>query len=52
MAAFRPIKDAFGEFGMSRLVIHCGQFVGRDEPSILCDGRVLHERCHDAYARG
>ena len=23
--------------------------VDLNEPSIPCEGRVLHERCHDAY---
>jgi putative DNA primase/helicase len=35
--------------GEAALCIHCGEFVGLNEPSIPCDGRVLHERCHDAH---
>ena len=35
--------------GEAALCPQCGEFVGLNEPSISCDGRVLHQRCHDAY---
>jgi hypothetical protein len=35
--------------GEAALCTHCGELVGLNEPSIPCDGRVLHERCHDAF---
>jgi hypothetical protein len=35
--------------GEAALCAHCGELVGLNEPSIPCDGRVLHERCHGAY---
>jgi len=40
------IKAIDGEAALS---IQCGKFVGLGEPSIPCDGRVIHQRCHDAY---
>jgi hypothetical protein len=35
--------------GEAVICVHCGELVGSGEPSVSCDGGVLHERCHDAY---
>jgi putative DNA primase/helicase len=35
--------------GEAALCVHCREFVGLNESSVPCDGRVLHERCHDAF---
>jgi putative DNA primase/helicase len=35
--------------GEAAKCVHCGEFVGLDEPSVPCDDRVLHEHCHDAH---
>jgi hypothetical protein len=35
--------------GEAALCAHCNEIVGLNEPSIPCDGQVLHEHCHDAY---